>query len=501
MNTPSTIGLDLARRTSHKAVIINSETDSEPQTLRVSSCAESLDAMLEAAGATDCTVVLEPTGMAWLPVSAWLQHRGCRVIRVDTRSAHEFRKFVRRNVKSDRVDAEALARMPAANPRRVRFLQLAPAELFALDRLARTRARLVSDRTRVVLQLHAIVETYVPELAGALGTGESLSAVKRFLLHRFLHPKQTLEAGTEGIAQALRDDGLCPSNVRLLARWVEAARNAWSIWGPMLEAGTCPIDFEIAQIEVDLALDRIAELDDHIARIERRIDSGYRAADPDRLLESIPGIGSVIAPYLLATVGDVRRFPNGDHFASFCGLVPRKNQTGSTDRQGQAITKAGNRLLRKYLYLAADTARRCDLELAAFYAHKCAEGKHHTEAVIAVANKLARRVYAVLKRAAHGDPTPYRFVDDHGGGISAKASRQLVSARHLSKSKQRAAQAKGRGAKARKKRQPDDSATRSVNGSPTTTKRNSSDGPNATDRPSHRSRGFHVRGLDRVDST
>ena len=92
------VGLDLSRRAQHQAVIVR-PGQARPEARRLGSTAEDLEKLVASAGGPErCVVVMEPTGMAWLPVGAWLVHRGCTVHRVDTRSAHEFRKVVSRDV-------------------------------------------------------------------------------------------------------------------------------------------------------------------------------------------------------------------------------------------------------------------------------------------------------------------------------------------------------------------------------------------------------------------
>lgn len=434
MSPRVTIGMDLARRAAHQAVIIRGDGAEETKACKVKSTVGSLDALLEAAGGPqDCRVVLEPCGLVSIPLAAYLAHRGCEVISVDTRSAHQFRKFIKRTVKSDRVDAEALARMPAANPDRTRPVTVPSAQQFALQRLVRLRAQLVKDRSREVRRLLAALEAYVPALPGVLGEGDTLTVVKAFLLRRFLHPKAVLDAGVEGMQEALAKAELpAEGTTRLLQRWHKAAEKAWSIWEPIEAEGRCPVDFDVAQVEVELHLDRVAELTGRIGELDRRIAEAYRKADPERLVETLPGIGSTIAPAVRAFVGDIRRFPNAKAFVSYFGLAPLKSQSGNTDRGGQRISKAGNRLMRQYLFLAADNARRSDLELAAYYHRKRKAGWHHTKIVVALANKLARRLYAVLRREAAGDRTGYRFYDGEGAELDAKESTRRTRSRYPS---------------------------------------------------------------------
>jgi transposase len=63
-------------------------------------------------------------------------------------------------------------------------------------------------------------------------------------------------------------------------------------------------------------------------------------------------------------MGPASRFATAARFRSFTGLAPKASETGQTDRKGQPITKAGNRLLRTTLVRAADNARRQDPQLA-----------------------------------------------------------------------------------------------------------------------------------------
>ena len=451
MNPRVTIGMDLARRAPHQAVIVPGDGVSDTRARKAETTGGSLDAMLEAAGGPQgCRVVIEPAGLVWIPVAAYLAHRGCEVISVDTRSSHQFRKFIKRTVKSDRVDAEALARMPAANPTRIRPVALPSAAQFSLQRLVRLRSQLVKDRSREVLRLLAALEAYVPALPGVLGEGAALTAAKAFLLRRFLHPQSVLEAGVQGMQQALAEATM-PIEELLLQRWHRAAEKAWSLWKPLIAANSCPVDFEVAQVEVELHLERVAALDGHVAALEKKIASAYRRADPDRLVETLPGIASTIAPAVRAFVGDVRRFPSAKDFVSYFGLAPLKNQSGNADRSGQRISKAGNRLMRQYLFLAADAARRTDLELAAYYHARRQAGWHHTKIVVAIANKLARRLYAVLKREAAGDHAGYHFYDDQGAELAAKQSTRLTRQRYPSLNQLR--EKEGRGSEANHERQ------------------------------------------------
>jgi transposase len=124
---------------------------------------------------------------------------------------------------------------------------------------------------------------------------------------------------------------------------------------------------------------------------------------------TIPGIGLLIATALVAFVGDIRRFPSGRHFASYLGLTPRESSSGLRRRLG-AISKRGDVYLRTLLIhgarsvLLAAKRRSPDRLRAWALARQSARG--HNKAATALANKLARIVWAVWKhdRPFHSAP-------------------------------------------------------------------------------------------------
>jgi transposase len=117
------------------------------------------------------------------------------------------------------------------------------------------------------------------------------------------------------------------------------------------------------------------------------------------LLESIPGIGKVIAPTLLARIGDPADLRNVRELGGFCGLVPRENSTGDKVHRG-SISHQGDRVLRSLLIEGAWVAIRKDKELCEFY-HRIKSKREKQGgsqiAITAVARKLTARIYVVLK--------------------------------------------------------------------------------------------------------
>jgi Transposase IS116/IS110/IS902 family len=172
-------------------------------------------------------------------------------------------------------------------------------------------------------------------------------------------------------------------------QWL-AAHAALELYGDHPAIAWQDLAAEVAT-EVRLLRATQAELDRHAGQRE----ACYRQVDPAALV---------------ATMGPAQRFTNASKFRCFTGLAPEASETGQTDRKGQPITKAGNRLLRTTLVRAADHARRQDPQLARIYWTQMVQrGKDHLGAVCVVAAHLAERAWTVMDRG-----TPYVICDIDG---------------------------------------------------------------------------------------
>jgi transposase len=147
----------------------------------------------------------------------------------------------------------------------------------------------------------------------------------------------------------------------------------------------------------------IGELETRIGQVERSLEAMARASDVVVRLRTIPGVGLLSATALLAFVGEVQRFPSGRHFASYLGLTPRESSSGLRRRLG-AISKRGDPYLRMLLIHGArsvllhakkKTGGRDRLRTWALDRERA---RGHNKAAVAVANKLARIVWAVWRR-------------------------------------------------------------------------------------------------------
>jgi transposase len=149
---------------------------------------------------------------------------------------------------------------------------------------------------------------------------------------------------------------------------------------------------------------RVCEFSRQLAAIDRRLEH-IRKQDPHcEAVSSIPGIGVLTATAAVAAMGDPRTFRSGREFAAWLGLVPRQSGTGGRVRQ-LGISKRGDAYLRTLLMHAARSIiiRRPSWA----WLTEILKRRPFNVVVAALANKLARTIWAVL---AHGRPYEPMFL-------------------------------------------------------------------------------------------
>jgi transposase len=140
------------------------------------------------------------------------------------------------------------------------------------------------------------------------------------------------------------------------------------------------------------------------AQIELLFADNADLAVQRQLLQSIPGIGPVLSVELLC-VSEVLQQRQPKQLAQYAGLAPAHRQSGASIKGKSMITHAGNRRLRKLLYMAAVSAARHHPHLREFYARLLSAGKPKKLALIAVARKLLLLAQAVMLSSVPYDRT------------------------------------------------------------------------------------------------
>jgi transposase len=159
-------------------------------------------------------------------------------------------------------------------------------------------------------------------------------------------------------------------------------------------AGTRPKD-EVGKLRKRVALELVVDLERIYARKQqanKELNTVLKTTGT-RLLE-LHGIGPTGAARLLVEVGDITRFPNRGHFASWTGTAPIDVSSG--DRQHHRLSRGGNRQINAVLHMMAVVQLRNRTEGRAYYDRKLATGKSPNEAMRCLKRRLSDIVYRAL---------------------------------------------------------------------------------------------------------
>ena len=203
---------------------------------------------------------------------------------------------------------------------------------------------------------------------------------RQLLLHRcrLVRIRTRLKNQLDSIAKS---EGLTGSR-----RWCEPRRR-------QIEA--LPLRGWYAQRRADL-LRLLDETELRIKPLDAAVEAAAMQDAEARLLMTHPGVGPVISLAYVLVIGDWRRFPRGKQVGSYLGLIPSEASSGRRQQQMGHITKQGNTLLRWLLVEAATTAQRHDASWHRQYV-RLSMAKHHGVAKVAIAHKLAVRLYWMLR--------------------------------------------------------------------------------------------------------
>jgi transposase len=413
------IGIDLAVTAKHKAMILDPASNkfmgrqitfrARPADLKRLLGQARKNAPID----IGLIAILEATGMAWYPVSIYLERHSVQVFRVNGQKTKDFRRALWKHTGSDQIDSRVLARLYQIAPDRLSRCPLPDGNLLTLQRACRAYNHWREQDVAMQNRMQAIDHWAWDGLQKLIP-----AAAQSWMRQHWYNPWRVQEAGLAAltanwIAAAPVDD----EDTTWIGRWLDRARQMTDLYGSERQVG-----YEDLQATMCQALRLRAQYAQKQTQLrEEQIEPLYKQLYPDCPLISIKGIGSQSAATYRAFIQDVDRFPSVEKFRLWCGIVPRSKQSGDGEAKGMSLTKAGPNLVKATLYLNAEVARQWDVQIAAIYHKQMVDyGKHHIQAVCACASHLASRIYAVLK-----EDRPYELRDLDNQPITAAASREL----------------------------------------------------------------------------
>ena len=139
-----------------------------------------------------------------------------------------------------------------------------------------------------------------------------------------------------------------------------------------------------------------------IYEISRIIDLQEELSSNYILLRSVPGIGNVLAIYLIVLTRNFTRFNDPRKFACYAGIAPFEYASGTSVKGKTKVHPCANRQIKSLLNMAAMASIQLTGEYKTYYHRRLYEGKNKMSTLNIIRNKLVSRAFAVVKRG-----TPY----------------------------------------------------------------------------------------------
>lgn len=361
---------------------------------RVENRVSDVDALLEEAGDGALVVVDQKNNIGSLVV------RRCRARGVDVgympgRTMKQARDMFPGTAKTDRIDAEVIART-ALGMRRV-VLPIAESDdlgasvslLSSQLAYATRRATMARNRLRAVL----LECDPAFEAAADLSSAWQLAALSEL-------------GGAAGIVAAgrRRYGSICGRRgARAAARdglWGAAVASAGEGWHPDAE------DVLVRSLAAE-----VLAADSERSSIERDLAGRLSGDETYRCLLTVPGIGPKTATALVSMV-DVSLFDGDDRLASFCGLAPSDSRSGTSIGSSRS-SRAGNRQLKNLLIFSCNSLVGTRNRFGRYYDECVSRGMRHNRALKAVARKRLGVIYAIMRdRVPYEEPSPDTNVEN-----------------------------------------------------------------------------------------
>ena len=322
----------------------------------------------------------QPGGSAAL-LLALLWEQNQRVLYISGLTVDRSRNAYRGESKTDARDAHVIADQARMRPD-LGELEAGEQQIGELQLLLARRRDLITDQSRTITRLRGMLLSLFPALERALDLN---SKGPLTLLTHYQSPAQLRRAGHKRVAAYLKNRGVKGSNK--VADKALAAAKAQSV--------TLPAQEVASRIVAELAND-VLGFKERIESIDEEIGQRFFARPEARILTSLPGMGPILGAEFLVAVGDIRAFESADRLAAYAGLVPAARDSGKRVGNNKRM-RGGNKTLKRVFYQSAFASLRSAPESRVFYERKRAEGKRHTQALIALARRRVNVVWAMLR--------------------------------------------------------------------------------------------------------
>ena len=296
--------------------------------------------------------------------------------------------------KDDLLDAYIIADTACSTPRLIDPVGDRPEALAQIKVLSSARDDCVAERTRCYNRLHDLIHQVCPPLEAVFEKKKLHNELEIRLLERYGGPRGFRRAGK----------GRCSKWAGSLKfQRTRGPERVEEVFAALSHQTVALPAAEVIEQQIRRLARRVIELNEEENGFNAQIETLSESIPEVGILRTIPGVGRVYGATIAAEIGDIARFKDSAHLATYAGLSPVRKKSGSSLDQKKK-RKGGNRRLKNALIQSVDRARSCEDWAEEYYQRKRGEGKKHKQALFALARRRVDAIYAMLSNGTFYEP-------------------------------------------------------------------------------------------------
>ena len=380
------LGIDIAK-TNHVASLIGADGSVVIRAIKFKNSNEGYTKLLNTIqnklnDLSNINIAMEATGHYWLSLYSALVDDGFNVSVYNPYQIKSYRgAYNNRKQKNDIIDSIIIADYLRVFG--MKDSKLPQEDLMALKQFTRFRSNIVENVSSIKVQVIGLLDKVFPEYKDFFC--DVFGVTSKQILLNCPTPDDIIRISTTKLANLLSKNSRGKFGKDDALNMKEVAKSSFGI-----KFTTDACSFEIKQL-----INQVIFLESQLEDVDKQISELYNKLDSHLL--SVPGIGIMLAPTILAEIGDINNFDKPSKLIAFAGVDPSENQSGNKLSTNNKLSKRGSPYLRHAIYTASLVAISNEPKLRSYYDKKINEGKHHFVALAGISRKLLTIIYYILK--------------------------------------------------------------------------------------------------------
>lgn len=345
-------------------------------------------------GKDDVRVIMEATGAYSRPVLYFLIDEGIFAALINPLAMKKYRADINfRGVKNDPIDALAIASYGIDKWHRLKEYDRADEEYAAMKALSRQYLSYMKPHVSLTQNLDHLIDQVMPGIKDEFNGYDPVSGKDRLtdFLEEFVHYDHIISLGPrkfdERFNKWAKKKGYRPRK--------DKSGKIYSL----AKEGIPTLAYDpISRLLVKQAAQALRNMNHVLNEILSQLRALAEQRPEYPIIRAMSGVGDVLAPLLIAEVGDPRRYHSGSALIACVGIDVPPYESGQFKASERGITRKGSKQLRKLGYLLVKNLRKIkpakDTAVYDYYLKKKSEGKKDKKAIVAAMNKFFRIYYA-----------------------------------------------------------------------------------------------------------